>query len=243
MYLTLTTRCNMSCAHCCMSCTEDGIDMTEDVFQASLALLRDEGVIPPQITLGGGEPTLHPRFEDWLWAAVRKCYEVSCMWCLEELANGVYVVTNGSNTEISLNLAKMAKTGIIGAGVSVDDYHNPIDPEVIKAFKVDRKAPDKIDYHDKRNIHKVGLPMKIGRAAETGVGNNPLEDMCICDTWTIDPAGLIHPCGCPGAPPLTSVFDPDWEILLDWSEDQRDGEAHDRWYREHKQQPELEQVS
>jgi hypothetical protein len=219
-----------------MSCTERGIDMTEDVFQASLDLVEDEGPIEPKITLGGGEPTLHKHFEDWLWRAIRRCYEVSCMWCIDEIGSGVYVVTNGSQTQIALNLAKMAKMGVIGAALSRDQWHDEIDEEVVKAFTIKRRPQDRIDYHDKRSINNSMIPMNVGRAKVTGVGgSHPSKDPCCCDTWTVDPRGGLRPCGCPGAPVLTNVFDPDWDVLNDWLDDHRDGEAHERWRREQRE--------
>ena len=79
MYIQITTRCNMECEHCCMSATAKGEDMSIGTFKN--ALEYDE-----YITIGGGEPTLHPKF-----------------WEMMGLALGfgeyVWLATNGSITK------------------------------------------------------------------------------------------------------------------------------------------------
>ncbi len=59
MYIQITTRCNMSCEHCCYSCTHEGEDMSLETFRNCLGF--DE-----YNTLGGGEPTIHPLFWQFL---------------------------------------------------------------------------------------------------------------------------------------------------------------------------------
>lgn len=56
----LTTRCNMSCEHCCSNCTAEGQDMSYETWGKALAFVLDWG--GETISLGGGEPTLHPLF-------------------------------------------------------------------------------------------------------------------------------------------------------------------------------------
>jgi len=76
------------------------------------------------VIIGGGEPTLHPRFMDFL------------KYVVSALGDGmVGIITNGSNTTISLELATMHERGIIDAAISVDKYHVPVSPVVIQRFK------------------------------------------------------------------------------------------------------------
>ena len=46
MYIQITTRCNMSCAHCGMNCTQEGEDMTMETLKKVLNLgLSDSYII------------------------------------------------------------------------------------------------------------------------------------------------------------------------------------------------------
>ena len=58
MYIQLTDRCNMRCEHCCMeSHPKRKRFMSDRAFEACLNLAQEYDM---DITLGGGEPTLHP---------------------------------------------------------------------------------------------------------------------------------------------------------------------------------------
>jgi len=91
MYLQITTRCNMSCAHCCFSCTTQGEDMSIETFKNCLEFDNE------YIILGGGEPTIHPLFWQLLGLSIS--------------SGEVWLATNGKETSIALALAKMAKKG------------------------------------------------------------------------------------------------------------------------------------
>lgn len=68
LYIQITKRCNMSCNHCSFRCGERGPDMDAAIFRRVLELSEREET---PITLGGGEPTLHPLFMDFLWWSIR----------------------------------------------------------------------------------------------------------------------------------------------------------------------------
>ena len=122
MYLKITSRCNMSCAHCCGNCTAKGVDMSQKTFDAAINLAENYS---ETISIGGGEPTLHPRF----WQFLGQCLGTF---------DSVWLATNGSKTKTALQLANMAKKGILGVALSQDTYHDPIDPTVIQAFTKNR---------------------------------------------------------------------------------------------------------
>jgi hypothetical protein len=119
------------------------------------------------------------------------------------------VVTNGSNTEISLKLAKMAKKGILSADLSQDEHHDTIDYEVIEAFTKPRRSRsyDSND-NDLRNIRTVTTLMKTGRALENFADDDPIfNNGCVCDEWIIKPNGDITQCGCSDSPVIGNIFD------------------------------------
>lgn len=187
MYIMLTNRCNMTCAHCGMNCKKTGKDMSKKVWKASLEIALGYS---EHVTLGGGEPTLHPDFKEILFDAISKF-------------DSVWMATNGSQTEISLALAKLAKKGIMGVALSQDVYHDRIDPKVVEAFTENKRlyCTDS-DNNDSREIRDVtGKEIKAGRCKEG-------EDGCICSEIQIRPDGKIYGCGCKDAPCLGTVFNP-----------------------------------
>ena len=211
MYLQLTTRCNMTCAHCAMRATAHGTDMSKKVFAAAMAWAQNIG--DDSIILGGGEPTLHPRFEDFLWECIRAGIDSG---------TPPYVITNGSNTKLSLRLALLARKGLVGAAVSKDDYHDYINADVIEAFTVKGTRGD----DDMRAIRTVTEILNTGRAHDNNIAD---DEGCVCPGWTVIPDGGIKPCGCIDAPVLTNVLNPDTKLLDDWQEDVYSDDAHNRW--------------
>ena len=103
--------------------------MEYHVFQAAVSLAAEYG---EYITIGGGEPTVHPRFFDYL-----------------RIANAVdthsgiptLVVTNGKRTAVMHKLISWVRDGLVDAYVdlSLDDFHDPINPEIEKVFMLTRK--------------------------------------------------------------------------------------------------------
>lgn len=198
MYLQITEKCNMSCAHCCMDSGPGGKHMSKRTYVKTLELCSGD-----YITLGGGEPTMHPRFWEFIGLA------------LGSNAEGIWLATNGSQTKIALALAKMAKSGVLGVALSRDEYHDEIDPEVVKAFEKDKgweRSYEKVR-DDLREIRTVAKIKASGRAKDWG------EDGCCCEDTIIDIHGGIWACGC-----KTKKFGTVWKpspFLLDWETDHR----------------------
>lgn len=191
MYIQITTRCNMHCVHCGMACEAQGEDMPVDIFKAACELAEDRG---DMISLGGGEPTLHPDF--WTFIGMSLGYAED---------SNVWLATNGSQTNIALKLARMAQVGIIGCALSLDDYHDPIDERVISAFyrgnKMNYSYPN--ENRDAREIRNVGEHIiRQGRAKDWGT-----SDDCLCNDLFITPDGRIWACSCKTVQ-FGTVFDP-----------------------------------
>lgn len=178
MYLMLTSKCNMSCKHCGMSCTKNGEDMTLKTFRN--ALKYSDGMI----TLGGGEPTLHPKFYQMLMESIGE-------------SESVHIITNGSITKISLTLAKLAEKGVISAELSQDPYHDEIDEKVVKAFTVDCNNKKENDYRDIRNTSN-----HLVNAGRCDFGHS---EGCICEDLVVKPSGEVRGCGCDTAPVFGNV--------------------------------------
>lgn len=148
--------------------------MSRKVFLKACEVFADD-----YITFGGGEPTLHPRFWEFLGIAL------SC-------AEDIFIVTNGSQTRTAIRLARLAKKGVIGTALSRDEYHSAIDKKVVEAFTIPPKKPYSFEpYNDRREIRPVNTIIDVGRAEGWGDNND-----CACNDLFITPEGKIYGCGC-----------------------------------------------
>ena len=189
MYLKLVDFCNMSCAHCGMGCGKEGESMTLKTFRN--ALKHSDGMI----TLGGGEPTLNPKFYQILMESIGE-------------SENVHIITNGSITKISLTLAKLAEKGVIGAELSQDPYHDEIDERVVEAFTVDRNERQDNDFRGIRDTSD-----NLVNAGRCDFGES---DECICSDIVIEPDGEVRGCGCNDAPVFGNV-NGEVNIPSDWN--------------------------
>jgi hypothetical protein len=180
MYLQITTRCNMSCGHCAFACGAKGEDMSIKVVEAALEAFGGEG-----ISIGGGEPTVHPRF-----------WQIFGIVLSEVEPEGLWMATNGKRTKDALRLANLARRGVLGVALSLDQWHDRIDPDVIKAFQ---RGPfghgPGADLRETRMVQKVSYR---GRVEEWDVGEALVEvvDWCVCEDIVVDPSGAVWSCGC-----------------------------------------------
>ena len=189
MYIFLTTRCNMLCAHCLHSCTAEGEDMNMATFRNCLKLAGD---CCSPITLGGGEPTLHPRFEQMLLEAMAVDYNG------EECVP--FVATNGSHRRRALMLASLARQGMISARLSLDRFHDRsmVHEEVVEAFTWRRRPGEgSQDYRrrepkDFRDINDGSGRLSNGGRCDFGTD----EEYCVCPGREVQPNGDIYVCGC-----------------------------------------------
>lgn len=191
MYIQITTRCNMSCEHCCMAATERGMDMSRATFLAACKLAEDRG---ESILLGGGEPTLHPKF----WEFIGHSLAHTSLGDTE-----VWLATNGSQTDTAIRLAGMARGGVIGACLSQDEWHDEIDSRVEDAFTAGMHhngmywTHNPAVPHSDRDLREVRTiqhdnVIAAGRAKEWAEG----ADNCACPELFATPQGALYACGC-----------------------------------------------
>ena len=176
----------MHCAHCLFSCTGKGSFMTAEVFEKCLAIANEYSM---DITLGGGEPTLHPQFLKWTMQAVLATVETS----MEQDGPAVMVITNGKKTEVALTLAKLAHLGVVQAELSQDEWHEYIDPQVVKEFSRYKVKEYGTTSKSLARIRTVNRIVVKGRAAENYLGDH---DECGCSCLFIAPNGDFYRCGC-----------------------------------------------
>jgi len=184
MYIKITNKCNMHCAHCGMSSHAKGKHMPMDTFKQALKFMEYQG--EEAIAIGGGEPTTHPEF----WSILGQC-----IGSFEY----VWMATNGKNTEIALKLANMARRGTISVDLSQDPYHEQIEQRVVKAFQ--RRVRDNSDCRGVKDTSKYLV--NTGRAKLNDLGG---YDTCLCPDNIILPSGKIKWCGCTGSPAIGDVW-------------------------------------
>lgn len=180
MYIQITTRCNMLCAHCCMRATAKGVDMPMRTYRNALKLAYERA---DSIAIGGGEPTVHPRLWEMIGLGLGSGVEY------------VWLATNGKKTNVALALAGLAKGNErFSVALSQDIYHEPIDHHVVETFR-----------RYQLEIRDVsGNLSNAGRAADN---NLSYDDRCVRPGLKIEPDGSIRPCGCEDAPIIGNVND------------------------------------
>lgn len=169
-----------------------GMHMDMDIFEAAGQLCMDYEL---ELFIGGGEPTLHPRF----WEIVGRTMYFNAGWARSAGVPPVSLVTNGSRTADALALARLARCGYASVRLSRDQFHMrySIDQRVIDAFRKSERARSNDD-HDCRcvgdHIYNV-LP--VGRARRNGWTQSPWRTKgCDAQGAIVTPDGTIWRCSC-----------------------------------------------
>ena len=164
--------------------------MDERTFVRTLDLCAEYGQTP---YIGGGEPTVHPQFWQFLGLILGRAHEYD----LEML--GMH--TNGKRTNDALALATLARRGVLGVTLSTDSYHEPIDPEVLKAFTGKGRTGDHWATSERRDPHDLrgtanGADRQIVAMGRGKRITGARRDYCVCEDLQVDPDGRIWACGC-----------------------------------------------
>ena len=185
MYIQITTVCNMLCEHCCYACTTQGNHMSMATFKKALAICDEEC-----LSIGGGEPTMHPKFWEMIGVALGSC-------------GYVWLATNGKMTGTALRLAELAKRGVISVALSQDPWHESIDEKVVNAFTSDKNnnpyGRSNNDCREIRNVSRHGSNPTLAGRCDWG------EEGCVCGDIMVLPDGTVRACGCDDAPIFGNV--------------------------------------
>lgn len=196
MYIEITTICNQRCPHCAWSRTKNGKHMPLDMLKDVVEKLREK--FPNEkITLGGGEPLLHPNIEEIVDFCSYK---------------NVSIITNGTTKNVLNIHKKIYGTDIPKKNGKIDFFHKfPIEfklsfdrfrktlrGEVYKAFLI---------FGGFHMVTPGGewafTPYRLGRA--NGLPNEETmsaNDHCFCPDLFITVDGFVKQCGCEDAPIL-----------------------------------------
>ena len=167
--------------------------MSEAVFKKCLGLAEAHQW---HITIGGGEPTLHPEILGWVMDAALASIEAAS----DMDGPAVLVVTNGKRTAEAIKLAKLAHLGVIAAEVSQDPWHDAIDARVVREFtRYNIPNPYLVGGMERGGKGYAGIRdvsrgvQNAGRAKKHGIGKN---SGCCCDALFVTPNGDFYHCGC-----------------------------------------------
>ena len=187
MYIQITTKCNMRCAHCCFAATRHGEHMPLNVFQKALSVAIDHGDI---VTIGGGEPTMHPRFFEYL-NLVR-----------EEQRRGnfeiePFLATNGKAYGKADRLLRILEREqewgehTISVNLSRDRWHDGIDGRIVQRYhQLKVMTKNLIDF---RSVTKIA---PVGRGRNGVFDEQRTITPCACEDALVDPQGQVWSCGC-----------------------------------------------
>lgn len=255
MYLQITTKCNMACQHCCYSCRPGKgrhMDYNDVLDGLSMAAEHDG-----HLTIGGGEPTMHPRFFDILERALN-----------DDDFEYVWLATNGSNLKAMKRLANILD-GNDCDSFEQDDYCICDKKDLDNGYYCCCEPPSYIYQEDKLSValsqdhfherHKVnkwvveywtlavrnrrnGYEIRNvtlshdgvsaqGRAKRTSSG---WTDHCVCSDHIIRPDGSIKLCGCTSSPIIGSIrngIDSKWKSKIDKSDRYQDERCYKAFKR------------
>lgn len=155
--------------------------MIQEIFDRCLELAAKHSQL---VTIGGGEPTLHPQIIPWTLQAVDALSDVY----MDHDGPAVLVITNGKKKDKAIRLAKLARMGCIDAELSQDEFHEPIDEKTVQAFKRFAGIRD-VTGGGRRPVYAMGRAASVDFYRETRKG-------CVCNTLFIAPNGDFYGCGC-----------------------------------------------
>lgn len=215
MYLQITTRCNMKCAHCCYSCAPG--KGKHGTFSTIMDAIRFASRYDEHISLGGGEPTLHPRF----WEILTKCIDTF---------DYVWFATNGTNKKNMLRLASLINNGYwmdaeleteeeqdktyialtsqdqLGVALSTDWAHDSsmVDARVRSIWESNARQHRRTGFELRDVMASYSGAAAAGRAKLTGAG---VGTHCVCPDRIIKPDGTIRACGCTRSPVIGDIWE------------------------------------
>lgn len=195
MYIWLNDECNMQCEHCLHDAkkVDKGVKMSRETFLNVEKLIHNTE--NSYISLGGGEPTLHPDFIPFVERLIEKDVHV-------------WFATNGTRPGTLKKIIKMISQledeDFLRFEVSLDYYH---DKDMLKDWVIAYAENNKIV----RNTTKHRLPDRRGRAITSGIACQE-RSMCYCGASVL-PNGNVTVCGCENPMIMGNVNNP---VDLQW---------------------------
>lgn len=183
----------------------------EDVMKA-LYIAKD---YTDCISIGGGEPTLHPRFFDILRHSLK-------------MFDYVWLATNGSKTKKMYRLADILtgndfqdddyesiyQEDKLGVALSQDYFHDEIDRRIVDLW-TRKRGKHGFEIRDV-TTSRAGI---IGQGRAKRTGNYQTVKDCVCPSLFIGSDGNIKLCGCTKSPIIgninTGIFSEHQEKLED----------------------------
>lgn len=149
--IKITDYCPYGCSYCYQNSTEQGLHADYDKLVSMIELMKEKGVF--ELAIGGGEPTLHPRFHDIIEA------------CVLKNDDGGFIVPNFTTRNLSVFKKGVDKThnllySIGGFAYSVDGKKDVRKLETVVRFWLN-KAMSFIDKaiqnpeSSNKNLHKI----------------------------------------------------------------------------------------
>jgi len=201
------------CAHCCYSCNKNGKHGNLSVVKDAISFARDYD--SEVVAIGGGEPTLHPKFFDildicmnsfdYIWMATNGSNRKT-MWRLHGILQDCdYENFPEEDWDYAPVIANAGKklTVALSQDYFHDAYNDKVNERIIDLWE--RMTKNRGSGYEIRDVtNSNNGVINVGRAKRTQVGMT--DKGCVCPDLIIKPDGTIKMCGCPDSPTIGDIY-------------------------------------
>lgn len=205
----------MTCDHCGYNCNMKGKHGEFETICKAIAFARDN-FGNESISIGGGEPTMHPDFFkildyclnefDYVWLATNGNF-TDKMWRLSNIINNCDYESFDDyctcETDEERDNCDCYPKGVIyqenklTVALSLDPWHNPID-ERLKNHWIKQSSQHKHSGFEIRDVSR--------NISANGRGKNLTDKKgCLCSDIVCKPDGKLKLCGCNNAPKIGDI--------------------------------------
>lgn len=168
MLIKLTNKCSIGCIHCLSDCKPDSNEhMNNETLNTLLDFLINNNIYS-NIIISGGEPTEHPKFEEYIKIIINRLKTIKKLKIITITTNGFWILDNIDKSKSIVNMSDNYTK--VFFQISTDDRYYP--KKINKTKRIWRE--DGFIFCD----DCVEQIYPIGRAKDNNIYTNRLSSQC-----------------------------------------------------------------